>query len=253
MVRKVLLIVFGILSALVALALVAGGILLISIVGSDGWIRSGDNRVQTATYAFLSQPHELAEEGEDVNFFGDRELELSAESRDPDEEIFIGVGPTDAVEEFLDGVDVDVVVDVDYPPLTFDTQRVDGSHRPRLPERQEFWTDSIAGPGKQTLDFDLPDGSFRVVMMNASGTQGVDVDASLGVRAPFVKEAGIIMVVVGGFFLLVGIFLLIFAARTRVEPSPPLPDSQPVPPAPPAAPEAAASGGQEVPPPPAAP
>lgn len=248
MLRKVLLILFGILSGLIGLGLVAGGVVLISIVGSDGWIRSGDDRVQTVTYALVSEPQELAEEGEDINFFGDIELEMTAEPSGSEDRVFIGVGPTAEVEQYLEGVEVDVVVDVDYPPLDFETQRVDGSSRPGPPERQEFWTDSVSGTGNQRLEFDVPSGSFRVVVMNASGAKGVDVDASLGVKAPFVREAGIVLVVVAVFFLGLGIFLLVMGARTRVEPGTPQVGDQPVPAPPPPPPPPAttqeAPGGE---------
>lgn len=262
MLRKVLLILFGILSGLIGLGLVAGGLVLISIVGSDGWIRSGDDRVQTATYALVSEPQELAEEGEDINFFGDIELEMTAEPSGSEDRIFIGVGPTDSVEHYLEGVEVDIVVDVDYPPLDFETQRVDGSDRPLPPERQEFWTDFVSGTGTQRLEFDIPAGSFRVVVMNASGAKGVDVDASLGVKAPFVREAGIVLVVVAVFFLGLGIFLLVMGARTRVEPAAPpggeQPMTSPPPPPPPATGTAqgvpeAGPAGEEAPPPPGEP
>ena len=97
--------------------------------------------------------------------------------------------PRAAVAAYLDGVAHDQVVGITDPVPAARAPPCCG--RPRAtrpcapPTRQTFWTASATGAGQQELTWRVTGGQWAVVIMNADGSAGVDVAATIGVRAGF--------------------------------------------------------------------
>jgi hypothetical protein len=222
MVKKVLLIVFGAIGMLVGIGLLIGGAVLVAITGRDGWISSDSQSISTQTYAFLSQPQTISRGSSTSR---DRtEVLLRVRARGTTEKpIFIGVGPTNDVGQYLDGVPAEEITDINFSPFRLDTHRLDGSNAPKPPTEQAFWTAKVSGAGEQTLDWELPSGTgdFRFVLMNADASQGVTADVSVGVRVPFLRSLGVGLLVAGIVITLVGLLLLIWGIVTKVPPKVP--------------------------------
>ena len=101
--------------------------------------------------------------------------------------MFVGIARTNDVENYLQGVAHDghrhrhVAVRGEL--------RRPRRHGPRGGSRE--LTDlgrSEQGSGKQTLNWEIEDGDYSVVVMNADGSAGVDADVSTGANIPFLDE-----------------------------------------------------------------
>jgi hypothetical protein len=72
---------------------------------------------------------------------------------------------------------------------------------PAPPTKQPIWDASVHGTGTQTLTWDVRDGDWSVVVMNADGSPGVHADVSAGARIGFLDEAGWVLLGMGGVAL----------------------------------------------------
>ena len=84
------------------------------------------------------------------------------------------------------------MTDVDYSPFhaSYRDRDQGGELRPALPADQDFWAASAHGAGTQTVAWDLEDGDWSIVVMNADGSRGVDTDISAAAKVPFLGSLG---------------------------------------------------------------
>ena len=87
------------------------------------------------------------------------------------------------------------------------------TRHPASPEHAGIWTASNQGAGTQTVDWEIEDGDWSVVVMNADGSLGVDADISAGADVPFLNELGWTALGSGSFALVLGIGLVVLAVR----------------------------------------
>ena len=85
-----------------------------------------------------------------------------------------------------------------------------GKRRATPPGRERFWSASARGTGDQTLEWDLRDGDWSVVVMNADGSPGVDVELDAGAKVPWLEEIGW-TALGGGALIAAGAALLLVA------------------------------------------
>ncbi len=131
-------------------------------------------------------------------------------------ELFIGIGPADAVETYLDGVgrdeishwssDRNDITEVEFTPRT-------GSRMPSTPAAETFWVASATGAKTLTLDWTIERGEWTVVIMNADASAGVRAELWFGALPPdsldpiarTLSAVGIAALVVGGLLMFLGI------------------------------------------------
>lgn len=104
-----------------------------------------------------------------------------------DDAIFLGIAPTSAVNEYLDGVayeeitewnaDQAAIVEVEYTSF-------EGTVPPAPPRGETFWAVSASGMETQTLDWTIEDGDWTAVVMNADGSSGVAAELAFGALPP---------------------------------------------------------------------
>ena len=233
---KIVVIVIGALVVLAGAACATGGGALAAVVGTDGEVESGTHRVDTTTFALVSEVAEIADHDPDAAKAisrADVRLRIEAESQDPNDGVFIGVGRAGDVDRYLADVRRDIVNDVEFDDgITLEKTLVEGAGSPDPPSDQDFWVDSAAGAGQQRLDWEVEQGSFRFVLMNEDASEGVDVNASLGVKVPYAFQVGLGLLISGIVFALVGVLIIIMAVRSDAAPPPPRPVAQPAPPPP---------------------
>ena len=222
---RVLLLVFGSLATLIAIGLLAaGGVLLwlhTTKRDADGFYTTRTD-LATPTYALTSEGFDIADVEDwpfDEGTFA--EVRLRGTSIDPERELFIGIGPEAEVGRYLARVEHDEIVDIDFHDVgldeaTVDYRRVAGARTPDRPAAQDFWEASVEGSGTQTLDWELEEGRFAIVVMDAAAEPGVEVDMTLGARVPFVVGLAIGLLVGGVLLLAGGITMLYFGARSRM-------------------------------------
>jgi hypothetical protein len=218
MAKKVILIVLGAVGILIGLGLLAGGGILVGLTGGDGYLDSGPHTLTTATRALVSEPQTIRngssfdEDGPDVK------LRVQVTSTEP---VFLGVGPAVEVDRYLEGVQIDEVVSIDFAPFSIQTNRREGERSPAAPTEQTFWSARAAGTGEQTLNWDARSGDYRFVLMKLDGAAGVRTSATFGIRIPFLRGLGIGLLSGGGLSLVVGVLFLIWGIRSKVTPRAP--------------------------------
>ena len=220
---SIALIITGSLASLFAVGLLAiGGLAFVgeSEKDSDGYLSTDTHQFEAGTRALATENLDVDLDGGDwvldTNDLG--KVRLQVESRD-DKPVFVGIARTSDVENYLQGVSHSTLTDVDTSPFQADYDNHAGDRRPAAPADSQIWVASEHGSGKQTLNWEIEDGDYSVVVMNADGSAGVDADVSTGANIPFLDEIGWTAVGSGGFVLLIGIALLVLGIRRPSNPS----------------------------------
>src|SRR5262245_52342127 len=93
---KIFFIIVGALMVLAGAGCTVGGGALAILVGGDGWIESDSGRIDTPTYALVSEVADIANEDPDgadfINDIDDFRFRFEAESNAASKDVFIGVG-----------------------------------------------------------------------------------------------------------------------------------------------------------------
>jgi hypothetical protein len=188
---KVVLLVAGALTALLALGLVVagGGLAFAQAVArdDDGVYRTPTERFRTDGAALTTSTMDLttpALDREDGRF-GRWDLDVTARVRarsTSERPLFVGIARSDDVARFLDGVAYDAVRDVGFDPFVARYDHHAGSATAPRPGDQDIWVASTVGTGRQELRWDVVDGSWTAVVMHADGSPGVTADVSVGAR-----------------------------------------------------------------------
>lgn len=217
---RVVLLVLGSLVSLVALALMAGG-------GGLLWLheakRDSDGFYTTKLVGLETSTHVLASEGLDVLdvpsaiFDAGRlgEARLAVSASDGVTPVFAGVAREADAADYLAGVDREIIqgvdLDADLDRVRVEYERRDGDVVPAPPGAQDFWFESVEGPGTQVLEWDVIEGSWTVVVMNADASRGIDADATVGARVGFVLplaiglvSGGVVLLLIGGGLIFLG-------------------------------------------------
>lgn len=209
---KVVLLVIGSLLILMGLGLASGA----AVAGVFNAGQSGDR--------FLSLPEETYEVDSyaltlpDVNVDGavraeDAVATLQLEGRPAQgRDLFIGIGPSDAVDRYLRDVPRSELQDVSFAPFRVDYLNIQGTRAPAPPGSQDFWAESSSGSGEQSLEWNLDGGDWSVVVMNADGSRSVAADLQAGVRAGFLGPLTWILLTSSIVFLIAGIALVVIGA-----------------------------------------
>ena len=200
-VGKVVLIVVGVITGIIAFGLLAGGCALVAVDQTqrdgDGFLMSPSQEFTSSSYAIVSESAELDTNGAEWaldTFLGT--VRIRSESTRP---VFVGIGPARDVDRYLEGVEHDVVDDLDSSGDP-EYSRQPGGAPPGRPGAETFWAASVSGAGEQTLDWDPQDGDWRAVVMNVGATRGVSSDMSIGAELDTVLWIGIGMLVFGILF-----------------------------------------------------
>jgi hypothetical protein len=83
------------------------------------------------------------------------------------------------------------------------------------PGDQSFWVASAEGSGTQALTWDVRDGNWQVVAMNADGSRNVDTSLSIGAELPNLLWMAIAALAAGGLVLGIAVLLVVLGARRR--------------------------------------
>jgi hypothetical protein len=209
---RVVLIVLGSIAAVLAFGLLAGGCALVAIDQTqrddDGFLMSPSEDFRTPTYAIVSESADIETGGAEWAldaFLGT--VRIRSESERP---VFVGIGPATEVDRYLEGVEHDVVTDLEDEPRY---SRVGGGEPDGPPSAQQFWVASSSGSGEQTLEWDPEDGDWRAVVMNADGRRGISAELSIGAELDSVIWIGVGLLAAGA--LLAGGAALAITAGVR--------------------------------------
>ncbi len=180
--------------------LAAGGVLL----WADGQ-KDGSGYITTDGDRFATNSNALATDTLDVDIDGAEwilnrdnygKVRLAVEPRNG-KPVFVGIGRTSDVSRYLAQADHDEVTDVEFAPFRANYRRISGAQAPERPGGQRFWAATSQGEGTQTVEWEVEDGSWSIVAMNADATRGVDVTVRAGAELPVLGTAGWITLAAG--------------------------------------------------------
>jgi len=190
---RILAVVLASLIGLVALALVASGGLLLWVDktkrDADGYLTTPKERLSTSAYALTSESLDVGVEGPDWLFREGRLGKIRISAARPDgSPVFIGIAPDSAVQGYLAGVAHEEIADIDVDPFGVRYEGKAGGPPRNLPGEEVFWAEKASGPGQQLVTWEVAQGRWAVVVMNADAAQAVTVDVRLGAEASFIDE-----------------------------------------------------------------
>jgi hypothetical protein len=199
-----------------ALILIAAGAALFWVshheTDSHGYYATATHHYASPTRALTSPSLDVGSDVPDWLFstdtFGHVRIDPRAASGKP---VFVGVAPTRKVDAYLDQVQHDEITDLDYDPFKVDTNRRAGEGRPAMPAAQTFW--AASSTDGRALDWKVRSGDWSVVMMNADGSPGVSVDATVGAKAPIVGDLAWWLTIPGAGLGLIALILVGFGVR----------------------------------------
>ncbi len=175
----------GSLLALLAVALLAAGVALLVVHGTqrdaDGFYTSSTERLGTPTAAVTTEGVHLGDvggAGDEWLLDGDHvavRLSATAAAADP---LFVGIARERDLDAYLRGVAHDRVESFEGSSVSYD--RAAGGATVAPPGEQGFWAARSEGTGTRTLEWDAQSGDWAAVVMRADGRPGVVADVSAG-------------------------------------------------------------------------
>jgi hypothetical protein len=222
---RIILIVLGSIGILLGVGLLSsGGFVLWAdrTQREDGYLTTPSERFATPTYALTRARLEIDDSDWpdwlwNVSWFGKVRIRADAGARP----LFIGIGPEAAVTQYLGRVAHADVEDIELDPFRVKYVPISGGAPRQPPAAQSFWVASASGLGRQTLTWNVRDGDWSAVLMNADGSRPVAADIDLGARLSFLLWVAIGLLVGGGVVFAGSTALVILAARTRPPPATP--------------------------------
>jgi hypothetical protein len=200
-----------------ALFMTAGGAALYADgqKDADGWFSTDTAHFATASSALATENLDLDLGGQgDLLFSGGRAGDARVQATSADgTPLFVGIARTKDVERYLAGTSHAMLTDIDTSPFRADIRTANGDAAPADPAAQGFWAASTSGGGTQSLEWEIADGDWSAVVMNADGSAGVDVQASAGVDAGFLQPIGYVLLGGALVFSLLGAAVVLRARR----------------------------------------
>ncbi len=216
---KIVLIVIGGLLGLVGIGFIAGGSTLVwahaTQRDASGYYNTPTDSLRTDTYAVTASA-DFGTEGSQGDLWvpvhpaGTIRVQASTLNG---RAIFIGVGPTNAVDRWLAGVSHEHVTSIAFGPFSTDTQPFYGPDPATAPTAQGFWAASASGIGTQSLVWPTQAGNWTAVVMNANATPSVVVDVRVGMKTGLLLPIGIGLGIFGILLFGLAALLLYFGVR----------------------------------------
>jgi len=181
-------------------------------------------QVSTPTHALVSPAGLIQGVSGTQTVVGSVRLRITATPAGAGQSLFVGIGPADAVDSYLNGASYDVATDVSVNPFHLTLARHSGTSTPPPPGSQSFWVAQASG-NHPTLTWTVTSGSYRVVVMNTDASPPVAFAGGLDLTIPHLFAIGIGLLVGGIVLILIAIVLIVLGARARPRPhSRPAPD-----------------------------
>jgi hypothetical protein len=214
-VGRVIAVILSSLVLLAGLAAVAGGgaALVFDQTQRDaaGYLMTRSTAYSTSTHALVSDSYRTGAAGD---AFVARDMlgtvRIRTQSTRP---LFVGIGPAAAVQSYLAGVSREVATRFDATRSDFRLHRGGAPAAP--PASRPFWVAHSLGSGTQTLSWSPTNGRYRIVVMNANGSAGIQTDLAIGARFPHLLWIGVGALGGAVLLLLLGSGGLYAAVRRR--------------------------------------
>lgn len=209
MIWRILRIILGALLALIGLVVLGSSVVALGwLVDSDDTVTAPDPiELSTDGVALTMQEGMLTHYGPTVH--------LRVETTDPERGIFVGVGHLVDTRSYLADAPQGRLTDVSVPfELTISDR---GGERGELPPpgRLDWWVEQASGERSAQISWQLADGPYDLVILNADGSPNVDVTATVGIEVEGIFWTVVLVGVAGLVLLVVGVVLIVIQRKRR--------------------------------------
>ena len=231
---RIVLLIVGIIFILISIgAMFAGGAIIWASRfhrDAEGFHVTDPLRINSGTYAVISDAIEFDEgASQALNWLGLDKIKIEVENNDPSQSVFVGIARSRDIDAYLEDVKHDEITSVDIFDSSFDYERKPGEMLPEPPGTQDFWVEEAQGRGPQEIVFDIEEGEFTVLAMNADAAEGVDLEAVFGIKSSgVILLLGIVFTIIGVLLLAGGVIMVIFGAKSPKGSQPAVPPPPPV-------------------------
>ena len=221
---RIVLLVFGVIFLLIAVGMLFGGGALVwadqTLKDSEGFLATDTVNLERSSYAITTHPADIDFRGWWPWGRGDfGTIKVEGSNYNPAQQIFIGIAEQSDVEDYLDNVEYDEIRDFKiYRPDPNETYEVEytrhyGNAAPEAPTDQTFWVAEAYGSGTQTLEWELEEGTWVLVLMNADGSKGIDLSGVVGIKVPWIFGVGLGLLIGGIVLLIIAVVMIVLASR----------------------------------------
>lgn len=215
-VGRVVLVVAGVLTLVVGLALAgAGGALLWANAtqrDASGYFHTSTETFSTTGVALVSSVDFTMHPGASSWFSYEPLGTVRVRAGVDGAHVFVGVAPTSAIDRYFAGVAYSRVTSVDVVPFVAHYRVLAGASSAPEPLRQSFWVASASGRGVQQILWKPQSGRWSLVVMRADAQSGIVAHVSVGTNTGLVGPVGTALGVGGALVLLLGGSMVGFGA-----------------------------------------
>ena len=213
---RIVAVIAGVVVGLFALGFLIGGAFL--TVGyaltaeDDGYFDTSPRRFGTPTFAVTTEEADLVADPAPPEWLRDL-VDFSVRFRVVGfgDDVFLGVGSQSDVEAYLGSAAYDQVREI-RPGGSVQYRNIPGDGTVEPPVDQDFWVAETSGSGPQEVVWDVTEGTWVVVLMNADGSPGVAADVAIGARSGAVLPLGVALLVIGLFLFVIAVLIIVLAA-----------------------------------------
>ena len=200
-------IAIGVALVVVGLFATVAGVALVVLVGADGSVGIAPTRLIGTGYAITLPQLDVP------SLPGGAHVRLDVSLTPGDRAMFLGIGPTAAVNAYLHDVPIDVIEQIDQPGAA-STSPVNGTAQPAAPEAQPFWAITATGDAP-SISWTAQPGEWTLVVMSTPPRRPVNVTASGSVTLPILGPLGFVLLAIAVAVLGAGAWMIVRAARAR--------------------------------------
>ena len=215
--KRALLAIFGAILIIAGVGAAGLGGTVAYLSGPDGVVSADAGRVSGDGYALLFNEFTVNTVADPATVREYAELSMGAKSRNG-KDVFLGIAPASAVNNYLKTTARDVVSDVSDG--TARVVPIPGRTVPAAPGDQTFWTAKAQG-SDPTISLAQSGDDQTLVIMNAVPEPQVSVDITLGLASSALFPAGLGLLILGTVLLVLGIWIVVRAVKARRHDEPP--------------------------------
>jgi hypothetical protein len=183
---------------------------------ADGFYTTSRTHFATDSAALTSGNIDLGADptghGWSPGSLGSVTVRLQATTAPAHKPLFMGIGREDDVAAYLAGAAHDEVTDANFSNGHVTYHHVAGDVRPAPPASRPIWAATATGDGIQTLSWPAQSGRWDVVVMNADGSPGVDLDLVVAGKTGLLLPIGLGLGAFGLVALGIGAALIVAGA-----------------------------------------
>jgi hypothetical protein len=179
------------------------------IQDTDGFLAAGSITLSTDGYALSSPAGDPLELHIDTPALPFELVTLRVTVTSTDKPVFMGIAAQRDIDRYLEGVEHSEVEGLNTSSSSAEYRHVDGGAPTLPPGELDIWVSSATGSAPQQVQWSLTPGEWGMVVMNADGGAGIDVEMNVAARSGLIAPAANFLTVLGWTLFLLGVAAVI--------------------------------------------